>query len=125
VEPDARLLIDPEPITPADLGLASQKELEDRLSQYVELALSREGVTPEQVYRHALALVLGARIKTLEGNADKFRAEGELTTERDIMSRIRRLEGLRDAALQAAGLTGATTTRARGSSVSVPVESGY
>lgn len=99
----ARLLLDPEPLTPAMLGLATQTQLEDRLASYLELAGVTGADEPTEPQRQrALALIYSARIVTLEGEVEKFRREGKITIERDLLSRITRLERLRDTATLAA-----------------------
>lgn len=103
MDPVQRLLLDPEPLTPALLGLATQGDLEVRLSQYLTIAGVPAGTEPTEPQRQrALALVYGARIVVLEGEAEKFRREGKITIERDLQSRIARLSASRDAALLAA-----------------------
>lgn len=99
----ARLLLDPEPLTPAMLGLPDQGALEDRVGQYLTIAGVTGGDDPTEPQRQrTLALIYSARIVTLEGEVEKFRAEGEVSIERDLLSRIARLERLRDAATLAA-----------------------
>lgn len=99
----ARLLLDPEPLTPAMLGLPDQDALEDRISAYLSIAGVQGSEEPTEPQRQrALALIYSARIVTLEGEVEKFRAEGEVAIERDLLSRITRLERLRDAATLAA-----------------------
>lgn len=99
----ARLLLDPEPLTPAMLGLPDQDALEARIGAYLSIAGAAEGDDPTEPQRQrALALIYSARIVTLEGEVEKFRREGKITIERDLLSRIARLERLRDAATLAA-----------------------
>lgn len=111
MEPVERFLLDPEPLTPAMLGLTSQSDLEERIGDYLTIAGATDTPTEPQ-RQQVLALIYGARIAVLEGKADKFRAEGDITTERDVMARIARLERLRaaaEAASQAAETGGAVT----------------
>ncbi|GGO22167.1 hypothetical protein [Deinococcus humi] len=100
MDPAARFLLDPEPLTPAMLGVANQEALEARIAQYLTLRGVAENAEPtEQQRQGVLALIYGARIVVLEGEVEKFRAEGEVTIERDLQSRIARLAAARDVAL--------------------------
>uniref|UniRef100_UPI00258E71B3 hypothetical protein n=1 Tax=uncultured Deinococcus sp. TaxID=158789 RepID=UPI00258E71B3 len=93
-------LLDPEPLTPAMLGVADEAALTARLGQYLVIAGVEASGTPTEPQRQrVLALIYGARIVVLEGQVEKFRAEGEITLERDLQSRITRLATARDAAL--------------------------
>lgn len=100
MDPAARFLLDPEPLTPAMLGVADQTALEARIAQYLALrGVEGEAEPTEQQRQGVLALIYGARIVVLEGDVEKFRAEGEVTIERDLQSRIARLAAARDVAL--------------------------
>lgn len=100
MDPAARFLLDPEPLTPAMLGVADQEALQSRITQYLALrGVSGETEPTEQQRQGVLALIYGARIVVLEGEVEKFRAEGEVTIERDLQSRIARLAAARDVAL--------------------------
>jgi hypothetical protein len=105
VDPVERLLLDPEPLTPAMLGVADATALTTRLRQYLTIAGVGSGVTAqptEPQRQQVLALIYGARIVVLEGQVEKFRREGKITIERDLLSRINRLTAARESALLAA-----------------------
>lgn len=104
LDPVDRLLLDPEPLTPAMLGLTSKTALAERLGMYLEIA-GVTGQPTEQQRQQAIALVYGARIVVLEGEVEKFRREGKITVERDLLGRISRLATLRDAALALSQVT--------------------
>ena len=96
-------MLDPEPLTPAMLGVADEAALTARLRQYLIIAGVEAAGTPTEPQRQrAMALIYGARIVVLEGEVEKFRREGKITVERDLLSRINRLASARDAALLAA-----------------------
>ncbi|CAM3666807.1 hypothetical protein [Deinococcus frigens] len=96
----ARFLLDPEPLTPAMLGVADQAALTARIAAYMTLRGIQANAEPSEAQRQGvLALIYGARIVVLEGEVEKFRAEGEITIERDLQSRIIRLAAGRDMAL--------------------------
>ena len=108
---------------PADLGLADQEALAARLSAYLRLAaFERPDGNASQQYQYALGEALGAQIAQLYREQDKFRREGKLTLERDIVGRIDRLSRERDAALKASEPASGAGYRQR--SVSVDVEVG-
>lgn len=91
-----RFLIDPEPLTPELLGLTTVRALEERIELYMEVAGITSAAEPTEAQRsHVLALIYGARIVVLEGEVEKFRAEGQLSVERDLKSRISRLDAAR------------------------------
>lgn len=103
MDPVERLLLDPEPLTPGMLGVADEAALTARLRQYLVIAGVEASGTPNEPQRQrALALIYGARIVVLEGEVEKFRREGKITVERDLLGRIGRLAAARDAALLAA-----------------------
>lgn len=100
VDAVARFLLDPEPLTPAMLGVADAQALRDRVGQYLEIGGVQSGVLPTEPQRQrVLALIYGARIVVLEDDVEKFRAEGDVTIERNLLGRITRLETARDTAL--------------------------
>lgn len=105
MNPVERLLLDPEPLTPAMLGVADETALRARLIQYLSIGGmgDEQHAQPTEPQRQrALALIYGARIVVLEGEVEKFRREGKITVERDLLGRITRLAAARDAALLAA-----------------------
>lgn len=82
------------------LGVVGQEALETRIAQYLTLRGVEGAAEPtEQQRQGVLALIYGARIVVLENEVEKFRAEGEITIERDLQSRIIRLTTARDMAL--------------------------
>ncbi len=90
-------------LLPSDVGLSSAA-FDDRIKLWAQLAAERAGATEAQQYQHLKALAIRAWITALSRKADKFRAEGDVTTERDILGRIERLEALEAAAIDQAGL---------------------
>lgn len=90
-------------LTPAALGL-SGSAFEARVELWEALAKERPGATDDQRRAHVASLALAAWIAYLIEQDDKFRAEGELTTERDVLGRIALLREQQRAAQQGAGL---------------------
>ncbi|GGL18369.1 hypothetical protein [Deinococcus radiotolerans] len=76
----------------------------DRAALWQELAAEREAATEPQRTAHAQALALTALIMAQTRRADKFRAEGDITTERDILGRVAIFQGWLTAAERDAGL---------------------
>lgn len=104
MNPVERLLLDPEPLTPAMLGVADEDELRTRLGKYLKLAgfvydSSQPNLHPTEAQRqHTLTLIYGARIAALETQVEEFEAVGEVKLKFSVMNRIARLSALRDAA---------------------------
>lgn len=71
----------------ADLGL-SDEAYAQRLELWTRLAGRTPGLTAAQQEAALRVLALRAWVTVLIGKADKFRAEGDITVERDIMKRI-------------------------------------
>ncbi len=107
MNPLDRLLLDPEPLDPAMLGVADEDVLRERLGKYLQLSgFVADPDTPTlqptlAQWQQTLALIYGARIVVLEGQADEFEAVGEVKLKMSVMTRITRLTDLRDAALAA------------------------
>ena len=82
-----------------------------RVVLWERLAAQRPGAPEEQRAAHAQVLALRAWQAQLMQDVDKFRAEGDITVEKDVMSRVKQV-GLWLAAAEAeAGLVPAPTGR--------------
>ncbi|SEI67065.1 hypothetical protein SAMN04488058_101298 [Deinococcus reticulitermitis] len=90
-------------LTAAALGL-SATAFEGRIELWETLAGERAGATDDQRRAQVASFALTAWIAYLIEQDDKFRAEGDLTTERDVLGRIALLREQQRAAQQAAGL---------------------
>jgi hypothetical protein len=107
VNPLDRLLLEPEPLSPAMLGMADEDELRARLGKYLQVAgfvsdPAQPLLQPTEVQRqHVLALIYGARIVQMEGELEEFEAVGDVRLKFNVGNRLARLTGLRDAALAA------------------------
>ncbi|WP_104990867.1 hypothetical protein [Deinococcus sp. NW-56] len=95
-------------LTAEALGM-SERVFDRRLELWEALAGERETATNAQRQAHVAYLALGAWITYLLGQADKFRAEGEVTVERDILGRVVLLRDQQDVAQVQAGLAPPTT----------------
>lgn len=111
-------------LTAAALGMTGT-QFSDRVKLWDKLAAEREGATAAQQQAHVKALALHAWIARLMGQADKFRAEGDVTVERDLMGRIRFLEPQLTAAQAAAGLTAVSAPGGRASANPAPLLEGW
>lgn len=97
------------PVTPHELlageynlsGIAlglSDDAYAQRLKLWTRLAGRTPGLTAAQQEAALRVLALRAWVTVLIGKADKFRAEGNITVERDIMKRIGVVQGWLEAA---------------------------
>ncbi|MDL2342567.1 hypothetical protein QOL99_00190 [Deinococcus sp. MIMF12] len=103
------------PLTPAErleaehsltaeaLGM-SEGVFDRRLVLWEEVAGERTDATESQRQAHVASLALGAWIAYLLGQADKFRSEGQITVEQDILGRVALLREQQGAAQAQAGL---------------------
>ena len=80
-----------------------------RVGLWERLAAQRAGVSAEQRTAHTEVLALRAWQAQLMLDADKFRAEGDITVEKDVMARVKQVEAWLKAAEAAAGLIPAAT----------------
>ncbi|MBZ9715279.1 hypothetical protein [Deinococcus multiflagellatus] len=88
-------------LTAADFNL-EPTAYQNLVDLWVELASEREGVSLQQRRAHVRVLALKAVIQILIGEDDKFRAEGSITTEKNVMARVNLLQGwLKDAETEA------------------------
>lgn len=78
-------------VTAADLGL-DDDAFSDRVKLWGQLAAGPDQ-DPERVYQRVKAHLLRNWITSLTRDADKFRSEGELTVETNILGRIALLQG--------------------------------
>ena len=90
-------------LTAPDFGL-DEGGYEARIEIWEELAGEREGVSTAQRAAHIRYLALRAAIMSLIQQADKFRAEGDITTEKNILGRVSVLKDFMTAAEVEAGL---------------------
>lgn len=75
-----------------------------RVGLWERLAAQRAGASDGQRTAHIEVLALRAWQAQLMLDADKFRAEGDITVEKDVMSRVKQVEGWLKAAVAQAGL---------------------
>ena len=94
-----------DPLTPAEqleglYGLTSQVlgldevDFERRISLWTRIAAQRTEASAQQQIAHVALLAIRGQITHLIGEEDKFRAEGDITAERNITERIKYLDGL-------------------------------
>ena len=76
-----------------------------RVGLWERLAAQRPGMSAEQRAAHVEVLALRAWQTQLMQEADKFRAEGDITVERDVMARVTQVGVWLTAAEAEAGLT--------------------
>jgi len=79
-------------VAPEDLGL-TQEAFNDRVRLWSQLAATGPDQDPERIYQRVKAHLLRNWITSLSREADKFRAEGEITVETNILARIAVLQG--------------------------------
>ncbi|MBZ9715495.1 hypothetical protein [Deinococcus multiflagellatus] len=75
-----------------------------RVALWEAMAAEQASATPEQRQAHVQVLALTAVIMAQTRRADKFRAEGDITTERDILGRVAIFQGWLAVAEGLAGL---------------------
>lgn len=85
------------------LGL-SPGDLDRRITLWLGVAARRTTASTAQQAAHVRVLALTGWITRLMGGADKFRAEGDLTVEKNNMARIALVQGWIDEAKAEAGL---------------------
>lgn len=78
-------------LTGTDLGL-DEMALARRVGLWEQLA-AEQGGTPQQQQARVRVTALTNTITALMRRADKFRAEGDITTERDILGRVEVFQG--------------------------------
>lgn len=88
----------------------SEAQFARKVGLWLGLAAERETATPAQQAAHVEVLALRSWQTALMREADKFRAEGDITVEKDIMSRVAQVQKWLTAAEAAAGLTAAVVT---------------
>lgn len=76
-----------------------------RLGLWNKLAAQRQTASADQKAAHGQVLALRAWQSQLMGQADKFRAEGDITVEKDIMARVAQVDLWLKSAEAEAGLT--------------------
>lgn len=74
-------------LTGSELGLDAQR-FAARLDLWERLAAQKFPDGPDLQQASVRAMALRAWVTTLIGKADKFRAEGDITVERDVMARV-------------------------------------
>lgn len=74
-------------LTGSELGLDEQR-FAARLGLWERLAAQQRPDAPAFQQASVRAMALRAWVTALIGKADKFRAEGDITVERDVMARI-------------------------------------
>jgi len=90
-------------LIPADFEL-SESAYESRIELWEELAGERPEASETQRQAHIRHLALTGAIASLMRQADKFRAEGDITTEKNILGRVAILQGYQTTAELEAGL---------------------
>ena len=91
-------------LTAESLGL-DEATFTRRVGLWERLAAQRPGASEEQRAAHAQVLALRAWQGQLMQDVDKFRAEGDITVERDVMARVKQVGVWLTAAEAGAGLT--------------------
>lgn len=79
-------------VSAEDLGL-TQDAFDDRVKVWGQLAASGPDQDPERIYQRVKAHLLRNWITSLTRDADKFRAEGDVIVETNILGRIALLQG--------------------------------
>ena len=79
-------------VSPEDLGLTPDA-FSERVKVWVQLAAASGDQDPERIYQRVKAHLLRNWITALTRDADKFRSEGDLTVETNILGRIALLQG--------------------------------
>lgn len=95
-------------LTGTDLGL-DEAAFTRRVALWEQLA-AEQGGTPRQQQARVRITALTNAITALMRRADKFRAEGDITTERDILGRVKVFQGWLAAATAEADPTAPTST---------------